>query len=260
MMREQVNRRSFLGRWARLGAVSVSLSPGLLLPLSASRAADKPDKAAPPKPTSHTKRTIEGWPVRIDDRLLEGENAALGKQAIGLLEAQLRGVALVVPADKVKRLRQVTIWLDLTHGKLRSPQYHPSAGWLADNGYSRDLAKAVHLPDARYFVQPRFQWQQPSGMLHELAHAYHDQVLGFDNAEIKAAWARFVDGGKYKSVLHVGGKMERHYALTNEKEFFAEMTESYLGRNDFYPFNAAELRREEPELFDLLKKIWGPLP
>ena len=29
----------------------------------------------------------------------------------------------------------------------------------------------------------------------------------------------------------------RHYALTNHKEFFAEMSEAYFGMNDFFPFN-----------------------
>ncbi len=41
-------------------------------------------------------------------------------------------------------------------------------------------------------------------------------------------------------------------------EFFAEMTESFFGVNDFYPFNhLAELKEAEPELFQLLTDIWG---
>jgi hypothetical protein len=219
-----------------------------------------PRDAAPAKPASHTKRDIEGWTVRVDDRLLAGSDEALGRRALGLLESQLRSVALVLPRDKVKRLREVPVWLDLTCGDLESPQYHPSADWLAEHGYSHDLAKAVHIPSAAYFTAARFQREQPWAVLHELAHAYHDQVLGFDHADIKAAWERFVKGGRYKSVLHVSGKERPHYALTNEKEFFAEMTETYFGQNDFFPFNSAELRREEPELFRLMAKIWGPLP
>ena len=58
-------------------------------------------------------------------------------------------------------------------------------------------------------------------------------------------------------MLHINGKKTQHYALTNEKEFFAEMTEAYFGQNDFYPFNRAELKRDEPELYELLTKIWG---
>jgi hypothetical protein len=35
------------------------------------------------------------------------------------------------------------------------------------------------------------------------------------------------------------------------------MTEAFFGVNDFYPFNRAELREAEPELFDLLSRIWN---
>ena len=61
-------------------------------------------------------------------------------------------------------------------------------------------------------------------------------------------------------MLHIGGNRIRHYALSDQKEFFAEMTEAYFGVNDFYPFNHAELKEAEPETFALLTEIWGPLP
>ena len=54
--------------------------------------------------------------------------------------------------------------------------------------------------------------------------------------------------------------MREHYGLTNQKEFFAEMTECYFGSNDFYPFVTGELMQAEPEIFALLAEIWGPLP
>lgn len=215
---------------------------------------------APPLPASHAERQIEGWTVRIDDRLLHGPDAELGERAIKLLTARLVEIEVVVPPKPLDHLRQVTIQLDLTHGALRSMQYHPDAGWLKKNGYSERLAKCVHIPDARHFLSPFENHRQPSAVLHELSHAYHDQVLGFDDARVVEAYKRFRDGGKYKSVVTKPGPMREHYALTNEREFFAEMTESYLGSNDFYPFVAGELKQAEPKIFDLMAEIWGPLP
>ncbi len=61
-------------------------------------------------------------------------------------------------------------------------------------------------------------------------------------------------------MLTVHGRRHEHYALTNEKEFFAEMTESYFGSNDLYPFVAGELREAEPGVFSLLADIGGPIP
>src|SRR5262249_18410581 len=89
--------------------------------------------AEPPLPTSHTVRNIEGWTVHIDDRLLAGPDAALGERAIRILTNRLYEITMAVPGDKVERMRKVTVWLDLTHGKMRPMQYHPSAGWLKNN-------------------------------------------------------------------------------------------------------------------------------
>ena len=61
------------------------------------------------------------------------------------------------------------------------------------------------------------------------------------------------------TALLITGERVRHYGLTNQMEFLAEMSEAYFGTNDFYPFNRAELITTEPELFELLKTIWGPI-
>jgi len=215
----------------------------------------------PPKPVSHTIRNLEGWTVHVDDRLLNGADADLGKRAARLLENRLFQIALVVPADKTRRLQQVPIWFDRTHGELKGMQYHPSADWLRDHGYSTNMAKCVHIADASRFVTPQDHYVRlPWAVLHELAHAYHHQVLGFDNPEITAAWKRVKESGHFDSVLHIFGGKKKHYALTNQKEFFAEMTEAYFGVNDFYPFNRGELKNSEPEVCELLRKIWETSP
>ncbi|HZZ79596.1 MAG TPA: hypothetical protein VFE62_13830, partial [Gemmataceae bacterium] len=173
----------------------------------------------PAKPKSHTSRKIEGWTVRVDDRLLEPANADTAKKALRFLENRLYEITVVVPKDKVKKLQTVTIQLDLTHGKLVPMQYHPSKGWLKANGYSTDLEKCVHLPRAGDVATKRNINEQPWCILHELAHAYHDQVLGFDNVRIREAYENYKKSGHGDKTLLFNGKRVRHYALTNEKEF-----------------------------------------
>ncbi|MEO7319978.1 MAG: metallopeptidase, partial [Chthoniobacteraceae bacterium] len=146
------------------------------------------------------------------------------------------------------------------HGNLRAMQYHPSADWLRENGYSEALARCVHIPCVEDFLSPFENHRMPWVVLHELAHAFHDQVLGFDEPRIRAVWEKFRDSGKYASVLTSPGHMREHYGITNPKEFFAELTESYFGSNDFYAFVTGELKQAEPEIFNLLAEIWGPLP
>jgi len=95
--------------------------------------------------------------------------------------------------------------------------------------------------------------------LHELAHGYHDQYLSFNNQRIIDAYKKAMAAGLYKKVLLYNGKEVRHYGATDHKEYFAEGTESFFYRNDFYPFVAAELERHDPVLYNLLAEIWGPL-
>jgi hypothetical protein len=208
------------------------------------------------KPAAYTERNIEGWTVRIDDRLLKEPNNEIGKRALRFLENKLADIKAVVPTDKVKRLQKVIVVLDLSHGKLTSMQYHPSADWLKSHGYSTDLARCVHIPRAADLPTKRNINEQPWAVLHELAHAYHDQVLGFDEPRIKEAYEKYKKSGHGDQTLLYDGRRVRHYALTNHKEYFAEMTESYFGVKDFYPFNRAELKEAEPETYALLKEIW----
>lgn len=214
----------------------------------------------PPLPTAYTARDMEGWNVRIDDRLLKGDGSAMGEHALKLLGARLVAITIVVPEKALAKLRAITIELDLDYGGLNSVQYHPAADWLKSKGYNEALAKCVHIPEAKDFISPFENHRMPWVMLHELAHGYHDQVLGFDEPRVTAAWKKFCASGKYTSVLTSPGGTREHYGLTNQKEFFAEMTEAYLGSNDFYPFVAGELKQAEPEIFALMAEIWGPLP
>lgn len=223
-------------------------------------------QAAPPKERDNppkierTEKKIEGWRTLFDRRLLSGEHAELGRRAERLLTANLYELSEIMPAAALEKLRAVTITVDLDHGKLTSMQYHPSAGWLKDNGYSEALAKQVHIPVAARFVDLHHRRVQPWCVLHELAHAYHDQVLSFDHAEIRAAYDAAKKSGTYDQVLHIQGNTTKHYALTTPMEYFAELSEAYIGTNDFYPFVRSELKRHDPKAYELLEKFWGKLP
>jgi hypothetical protein len=208
----------------------------------------------------HTVRNIEGWSVRVDNRLLEGADAPVGERALSLLRSRLVAIATVVQEPALAKLRAVTIQLDRDVPGLTAMQYHPSAEWLKEHGYSESLAKCAHIPDVEDFLSPFENHRMPWVVLHELAHAYHDQVLGFDEPRVSAAWQKFAAKESTQSVLTSPGGTREHYGRTNPQEFFAEMTESYFGSNDFYPFVTGELKESEPEVFALLQEIWGPLP
>jgi len=199
-------------------------------------------------------RRLEGWKLLINKRLLADEQRDLRDRTLRVLGDQLFQITRVVPADALGKLRKITIWVELNDRHHPCMCYHPDAGWLRKHDMNPDKARCIELANARNFNN--WTLQQPWMVLHELAHSYHHQVLGFENADVQACFDAAVSAKLYDDVLNGRGRKVRHYALNNAKEYFAEMTEAYFGTNDFYPFVRAELKRVDPRMYDLLEKVW----
>ena len=202
-------------------------------------------------------RELDGWKVHVEPALIDGEHAEEGKQALTMLANHLQRIKILVPAGPLAKLQQIEMWIEHSHPQLKAMQYHPSRRWLVDHGHDPRLARKVHITQARELLSREQMLKHPAVILHELAHGYHDQVLSFDDPEVIAAFERAKEAGIYDQVLLYTGKTVRHYGLSNHKEYFAEGTEAYFYRNDFYPFVRAELKRHDPLLCDLLEKVWG---
>jgi hypothetical protein len=211
----------------------------------------------PPAPAGaapHEARELFGFRVQVESSLLS-DGDALGRDALELLRGQLFEVTRHVPAPALAKLREVTIRLDRDHPVAPCGVYHPSRAWLVEHGYEAGLARVVQIANARNFLD--WSREQPWMVLHELAHAYHDQVLGHDHAGIRAAWERARGSAAWGSVLHASGAERRHYALENDQEWFAEASEAWFGTNDFFPFVRAEFSRLDPEAGKLMQALWG---
>ena len=206
-------------------------------------------------------REISGWQVHINKALLDTRRAETGR-ALELLGRMLADIIRAVPAKAVAGLQKVPLYFSPAYpGKRGGAEFHPDAGWLKDNGRDPAMAKGVEFSNIPIFE--REVNRMPNFALHELAHAYHNRAIvgGFDNPEIKAAFDRAKAGGTYDKVerRHGNGRpntFERAYAMTDPMEYFAETSEAFFSRNDFFPFTREELRRHDPVMFDLLAKLW----
>jgi hypothetical protein len=228
----------------------------LLLSVGPTFAAAPPPRKPAWEPESHyIAQSLRGWTVKVNKRLLGKEHDALRKDTLELLDDHLYRITRVVPATALAKLRQVPIWVELAHPRHPCMCYHVSRDWLAQHGMNPAKAGGVELANCRNFLL--WTHDQPWMVLHELAHAYHHQVLGFDHAGVRACYREAMRNKLYESVLHIDGRKHRHYACTNPTEYFAEMTEAYFGTNDFYPFVRAELKQVDPRMFGLLGKVWG---
>ena len=190
----------------------------------------------------------------VNQHLL-AEQKELCDKTLTLLDHQLYQINRIVPNKPRAELQRIPIWIELNDKRFPCCCYHPDIGWLKEHGVNPDKVKGVEIANPKNFLT--WTREQPWMILHELAHGYHDIVLGSDNAELEAAYERMKKSGTYEKVLHWNGQTVKHYALTNSTEYFAESSEAYFGTNDFYPFTRPELQQHDPEMFRLLQKIWG---
>lgn len=206
----------------------------------------------------HTTFDVRGWTIHLNDAQWESEPEATDRM-LELLVLQLDRVIEVVPKKALAQLREVPIWINPPYDGFRpSAEYHPDGGWLERNGRNPDMAKTIEITNVSIF--PFENRRMPYVLLHELAHAYHDRILGFDREDIVAAFERARDSGSYEEVERFNGRetvLDRAYALSDHKEYFAELTEAYFGKNDFYPFDRTELKAHDPQGYEAIQKAWG---
>jgi hypothetical protein len=207
-------------------------------------------------------RDVRGWTLRIDQRLID-KNPAVVEKAVGLLDKHLEGILQLVPAKAVAELKKTPLNFTLPYPGVRpTAEYHGGLEWIKKTGREISIAKSVEFTDVDKFEAETKR--MPVFVLHELAHAYHDKVVpgGYQNPEIKGAYDKAKASGAYDAVRRWTGtkftdKPERAYAMNNQMEYFAESTEAYFARNDFEPFDRAELQQKDPGMLLVVEKIWG---
>lgn len=206
---------------------------------------------------TYEKRELCGWVVHLSPQLLKEQPAELTR-ALELIEEQLTAILRVVPEAARRQLQKVPLWVSPPYpGFSPRAEYHPAAEWLREHGRDPAMARAVEFTNVSLFEKETKR--MPWFVLHELAHAYHHQVLGYDEPRLLAVFEAAQKNGRYEDVACWTGEKEirrRAYALTNVQEYFAEGTEAFFGRNDFEPFTREELKAFDSELERLLDELW----
>ena len=197
---------------------------------------------------------VLGWKLLVHEDLIADKD--LHKDVMDEIHHELYLIVETLPADKVKLLKEVPIWVELNNPYSNAAQYHPSKKWLLANGYLGEKANCVEISNARGFAS-RGPRQKANTMLHEFAHAFHDLHLGFGRKDIVESFKNAEASKTYEKVQHIGGRAVRHYAMTDHKEYFAEATEAFFGCNDFYPFVRPQLKDHDPKLYEIVKEVWG---
>lgn len=230
-------------------------------PASAGPAA-APEVVEAEAPARYDEIEIEGFRARIRAGW-EREDPTKARRVLAALRTDLAAARAALPGPALDLLAsRVTIWISPSLAARvgfsgRGMCFHESEGWLEGAGLGAERAGGIEVCNADDYLQWRAE--QPMMVLHELAHAYH-QALRPRDEEVRRAFGRAVESGRYRAVGHVlAGPGERRpaYAVTNDWEYFAELSEAYFGRNDFEPFDREALRAFDPDGFAAIEQAWG---
>lgn len=204
-------------------------------------------------PTSQYHRLeMQGWTVLVNPEL--DNHPKLRDDTLELLGDHLYRITRKIHQPALNHLREQKVWVEYEMPKTACMCYHLSRDWLGPNGYNPEKEGSIEVGNAKAFL--KWTQDQPWMVLHELAHGYHHQVLGYGHVGVRSAWEAKAKQGDYDEVFDINGRTRKHYALTNDTEYFAETTESFFGTNDFHPFVRGELMRVDPKGAKLMKETW----
>jgi hypothetical protein len=221
----------------------------------------QPAGIAVPAVPGYERRVIEGFTLLISKEVLENNTtASYERKPLEVLELELKTIVAVMNPKSLELLRRLLIWVDWDEQQELSSGRPGFAVAVYYGGHQLSmLQKGRHPLRARCVSILRMkrltEEHQPKRelgrcvILHEIAHAVHDQLLGGNNnLQIKSAFQQAMERKLYDRTAYVS---------TNEQEFFAELTCAYLNQLHYYPRNREDLKKHDPATFKLMASIWG---
>lgn len=209
-----------------------------------------------PNGDSYTKLKIQGFTVMVRTEIVGKD---FTNKFVELLTENLKEINKILKPEYLKVIKSRPLWLEESEDK-GVATYHPSEKWLKENGWNTDFAACSQYGNLTK-AYASMTSNQPYVILHELAHLSHHNIFGYDNKDIDDAYKNAKESGKYDSVdlLTHDGRIvkQKAYGMNNNMEYFSELTEAYFGKNDFYPFDYAQLKEFDPQGFEVMRKLWG---
>ena len=240
----------------------------LALPLAAQAPKAVP-KLVPPKLEEKPKvkvseyrtYTVQGFTVLIHDEVFGDAAKKFERPPLDILDAELATVVKVVNPKSADALRRLVVWVEWDETNSGVENGRPGiavavyrggspASMVAD-GLHPLKANTVDVLNMKSLTQEH-QPKRDSGrcvLLHEFAHAVHDQLIGRDSPQVKVAYAQAMERKLYDA--------KTHYAATSAAEFFAELTCCYLDKLHYYPNTRADLKKHDPATFKLMETVWS---
>ena len=228
--------------------------------LSAQTAATKKPVIKPDSIPGYKTMMIDGFTLLVHDKVLDPKNSEMFKvKPLEVLDMELKMISAVLAPKPLALLRNILIWVEWDEQLAMSNGRQGNALAVYYGGTQRQLLREGTQPLKANSVvvlrmksltkehQPEFDTKR-CVLLHEMAHAVHFQLIGYENPTVKQTYKLAMERNLYDRTS---------YAATNEHEYFAEMSCAYLNRIDYFPHTREDLKKHDKAGFALMENLWG---
>lgn len=126
-----------------------------------------------------------------------------------------------------------------------------------NNATSPRFDDSIVIRSAQDYLHSYTDEQAAQTAVHELSHAYYYYHRPRLYYMVKDAYDNARSNKLYLNVERKnGGPIPEAYALTNQREYFAEIAKTYFLGNYHYPFSKLELHKHDIEGFRMVQKAF----
>jgi predicted Zn-dependent protease with MMP-like domain len=203
--------------------------------------------------------TLGTWTMQVESELAAQDSTA--KLACARLQRNLDQMMRVVPEPAATRLHEVKLFVLLgpqskLGGKASGLEYFQRSAPKFRSDIDPQWKHAIVVYCAKNYLDQNDLWAQKV-VVHEMAHAWHLSNWPEKYPVIVKAHGNAVKQGLYLNrVDEKGKKIPQAYCLTNQLEYFAELSAMYFARCNYAPYDRDELLRYDLEGYKMIEKVW----
>ncbi len=201
------------------------------------------------------------WNVFTEEGLKDG-NKALYRSSLTKLNETLDHVFSVMPTNARRELSTIKVFLlwgqASPHGGRKSGMSYIRKG-EPDNYEHLDKRweHALIVYSAENLMYLNELWSRKA-IFHELAHAWHIVNWPEKHPPIFEAWKNARASNKFLNVRDTKGKtIRRAYAISNQLEYFAELSAMYFVGGNYFPFDKRGLKQYDPVGHGMVEQLWN---